>query len=400
MGIAPLKTSDIFAAAYEKMKALLKWKKGPPNTNSVVPLTFFTQLLPLFFARELPQHADTNNYKAIQQLQQWIAFVASQTLPLLAAFCPSKKQKDLLTSSPSALPLLLVSLSSFPCSMSEHVICSQIAYVYDLDDKEEDVDQLQFNNNEESSPPGPSHKEPVPKPASPKKIPGTCIYSLTGSPTNLTIHPDAGLINPGLCSVPKAVKTTKRTCEDSPPVKTEKGPSNKNKCPHAEAPDTVPCCAACPQASVILSEPKEKVEAKIKVSLVKKNKAKARPILKAAKKGAAVTSSAFQQQSHNCLAKVVSVLKTLVACHRDNTDLYNHLCGFWDLAQGPKSIAYFNTLYCQFAAKWEHLRNLTALANHQATHYETTRQFLSSYVQTLKHNGDQFIDKLVNPVTF
>ncbi|KAJ2927499.1 hypothetical protein H1R20_g9592, partial [Candolleomyces eurysporus] len=278
MGIAPLETPDIFAATYEKMKTL-KWKKGPPDTDGVVPLTFFTQLLPLFFALELPQHADVNNYEAVRQLRQWIAFVASQNLPLLAAFRPSRKQKDLLLSSPSALPSSLVSLASFPRSLSEHVIRSQISFVSDSDDEEEDIDQLQFDDDEEASLPGPSRKESAPEPSSPKKkTPGTRIYSLTGSPTDLTVPPDAGFITPGPYPAPKPVKTTKPAREDSPPVKVEKGAPNKNKRPRAEATDTVPRRAARPRASIVLSEPEEEAaEAEIEVSPVKKNKAKASP---------------------------------------------------------------------------------------------------------------------------
>ncbi|KAJ2934374.1 hypothetical protein H1R20_g2742, partial [Candolleomyces eurysporus] len=82
--------------------------------------------------------------------------------------------------------------------------------------------------------------------------------------------------------------------------------------------------------------------------------------------------------------------------HHDDTPLHDHLRGFWDLVQGPCSTAYVNCLYDRLSQEWRHLRDLTALVNHQATRVESTRRFLSSYLQTLKHNNDPFVDEMVD----
>ena len=56
-----------------------------------------------------------------------------------------------------------------------------------------------------------------------------------------------------------------------------------------------------------------------------------------------------------------------------------------------------NCLYDRLHQEWRHLRDLSALVNHQATRVESTRRFLSAYLQTLKKNNNPIVDEMVDP---
>ncbi|KAJ2911440.1 hypothetical protein MD484_g8974, partial [Candolleomyces efflorescens] len=77
----------------------------------------------------------------------------------------------------------------------------------------------------------------------------------------------------------------------------------------------------------------------------------------------------------------------------NDTPLHDHLRGFWDMAQGPRSTVYVNNLHNQLRREWEHLRDLTILTNHQAARVESTRRFISSYIQTARMDSPEFVDE-------
>jgi hypothetical protein len=58
-----------------------------------------------------------------------------------------------------------------------------------------------------------------------------------------------------------------------------------------------------------------------------------------------------------------------------------------------------NVLYDQLLTEWQHYSDLMAITNHQATRYEVTHRFLFSYLQTMKHNNNSFVNELVDPTT-
>ncbi|KAJ2925683.1 hypothetical protein H1R20_g11411, partial [Candolleomyces eurysporus] len=416
MGITPLETQDIFASTHDIFSRQLKWKKGVQPDEPASALAFLAPILPLFFALEVGENFIIRDYPIIAQFWAWVAYIIDEHPNVLDVLKISRRQRAIIEAIVPKRLRSLISLIDLPVINPAIKLAPKAA--------------AKAKRPRDDSPPIKVEKGAEPSKAKRGRlrspVRSRVVLSPSPEPIVLSDHDPKTSKKPAAKpkprpSAPKGAKKAAPTGAASSSSKDSLLPSLPISSPTndsalAPAFQTLPSSAASIYSiiapkSALITDP----EAALKLTSVNTSTALPRmPCWNRACMENPLACIPYDGNSRKCAPCQQAHSACSFQRHRDDTLLHNHLQGFWDLVQGPCStasesfVASFasedlcpsskdvNCLYDRLSQEWRHLHDLTALVNHQATHVESTRRFLSSYLQTLKHNNDPFVNEIVD----